>query len=93
MAYANQGSAGPQARSHYAFLIRTFWIGFLWCCVAGMIFGIGVPLSLILIGIPLLVLAKIMFGVGAVWYGLRCIVGVIYLAQGEPYPRPQAWLI
>ena len=51
------------------------------------------PLYFILIGIPLLILAKIMFALGAVWYGLRCVVGVIYLAQGEPYPRPYAPLV
>ncbi|MDB5463582.1 MAG: hypothetical protein JWP23_1971 [Phenylobacterium sp.] len=93
VAYANQASAGPLMRSHYTFLIRTFWIGLGWCILAGMVFAIGIPLSFILIGIPLLILAKIMFALGAVWYGLRCIVGVIYLAQGEPYPRPYALLI
>lgn len=93
VAYANQASAGPLMRSHYTFLIRTFWIGLVWMILAGMVLGIGIPLSFILIGIPLLILAKIMFALGAVWYGLRCIVGVIYLAQGEPYPRPYAALI
>lgn len=93
VAYANQASAGPLMRSHYTFLIRTFWIGLVWMILAGMVLGIGIPLSFILIGIPLLILAKIMFALGAVWYGLRCIVGVIYLAQGEPYPRPYALLI
>lgn len=93
VAYANQSTAGPQMRSHYTFLIRTFWIGLVWCLIAGVILGIGIPLSFILIGIPLLILAKLMFGLGAVWYGLRCVVGVIFLAQGEPYPRPQSLLI
>jgi uncharacterized membrane protein len=93
VAYANQGAAGPQMRTHYTFLIRTFWIGLVWCLIAGMTLGVGIPLSFILIGIPLLILAKVMFGLGAVWYGLRCIVGVIYLAQEEPYPRPHALII
>jgi uncharacterized membrane protein len=93
LAYANQNSAGPLMRSHYTFLIRTFWIGLVWCLIAGMVLGIGIPLSFILIGIPLLILAKVMFALGAVWYGLRCVVGVIYLAQGEPYPRPYALLV
>ncbi|MDB5426526.1 MAG: hypothetical protein JWR43_501 [Phenylobacterium sp.] len=93
VAYANQASAGPLMRSHYTFLIRTFWIGLVWMILSGMVLAIGIPLSFILIGIPLLILAKVMFALGAVWYGLRCIVGVIYLAQGEPYPRPYAALI
>ena len=93
LAYANQASAGPMMRSHYTFLIRTFWIGLVWCLIAGMVLAVGIPLSFILIGIPMLILAKAMFALGAVWYGLRCVVGVIYLAQGEPSPRPYAALI
>jgi uncharacterized membrane protein len=93
LAYSSQTTSGPLMRSHYTFLIRTFWIGLCWCVIAGLLVGIGIPLSFILIGIPLLILAKLMFGLGAVWYGVRCIVGVIFLAQGEPYPRPYAPVI
>jgi uncharacterized membrane protein len=93
LAYANQGSAGARARSHYTFLIRTFWLGLGWMAVSCMVFAVGVPLSFILIGIPLLILAKLMFGMGFVWYALRSIVGVIYLARDEAYPRPYAVLL
>ena len=93
LAYANRREASPRMGSHYAFLIRTFWIGLVWMLLSGMILGVGIPLSFILIGIPLLILAKLMFAVGAVWYGLRCVVGVIYLSRGEPYPRPYAFLV
>jgi uncharacterized membrane protein len=93
LAYASQASAGPEMRSHYTFLIRTFWIGLVWCVIAGMMFAVGIPLSFILIGIPLLILAKLMLALGAVWYGVRCITGVIFLAQGEPHPRPYTNLI
>ena len=93
LAYANRGEASPRMGSHHAFLIRTFWIGLVWMLLSGMILGVGIPLSFILIGIPLLILAKLMFAVGAVWYGLRCVVGVIYLSRGEAYPRPYAFLV
>lgn len=93
LAYSSQGPAGPQMRSHYTFLIRTFWTGFAWSFLWGCLFAISIPLSFILIGIPLLILSKMMLGLGVVWYGVRCIVGVILLAQGEAYPRPYSWLI
>ncbi|HEX2816711.1 MAG TPA: hypothetical protein VHN39_09960 [Phenylobacterium sp.] len=93
MALSNQGQAGPMARSHYTFLTRTFWMGFVWSFLWGCLFGISIPLSFILIGIPLLILSKLMLSLGVVWYGVRCIVGVVFLAQGEPYPRPYSWLI
>ena len=93
VAYSNQATAGPQMRSHNTFLIRTFWKGLVWSVVWAILFVIAIPLSFILIGIPLLILSKAMLGVGVVWYGVRCIVGVVFLAQGQPYPRPYAWLI
>ena len=93
LAYSNQAIAGPQMRTHYTFLIRTFWKAFVWSFLWGCLFLVSIPLSFILIGIPLLILSKIMLGVGIVWYGTRCIVGVIFLAQGEPYPRPYSWLV
>jgi uncharacterized membrane protein len=93
LAYSSQGLAGPLMRSHYTFLIRTFWIGLAWCVLWALLFAIAIPLSFILIGIPLLILSKLMLGLGVVWYGVRCIVGVIFLSNGEPYPRPYSWLI
>src|SRR4029453_19686459 len=92
IAHAQQAAAGLDMRTHYTFLIRTFWIGLAWMILAGMVFGVGIPLSLILIGIPLLLLAKAMWALGAVWYGVRCILGLVHLSRGEAYPRPYAVL-
>jgi len=93
VALASQGTAWPTMRSHFTFLVRTFWMGLAWCVLWGLLFALAIPLSLILIGIPLLILSKLALGLGVVWYGVRCIVGVIFLSQGEPYPRPYSWLI
>jgi uncharacterized membrane protein len=92
LAYANRGVSSDTAWSHYTFMIRTFWLGLVWMVLAGMVMAVGIPLSLILIGIPLLILAKLMFAVGAVWYGLRLVLGVVRLSRDEPYPRPYAVL-
>jgi uncharacterized membrane protein len=92
MAYAQRGLASEAAWTHYTFMIRTFWLGLVWMFLAGMLMGVGIPLSFILIGIPLVILAKLMFGLGAVWYGLRLVLGVVHLSRDEPYPRPYAVL-
>jgi uncharacterized membrane protein len=92
VAYSQQSVAREVMRTHYTFLIRTFWIGLAWCFAAGVVLAVGIPLSFILIGIPLLILAKAMFVIGAVWYGLRCVLGLVFLSRGEPYPRPYAVL-
>jgi uncharacterized membrane protein len=93
MAYVLKGGAGARGYSHYVFLIRTFWISLIWLGMAAALIIVGIPLSIILIGIPLLVLAKLVFAVAAIWYGVRCVVGLIAAAQDQPYGRPRAWLL
>ena len=96
IAYAQQGSAGPVMRTHYTFLIRTFWIGLVLAvvgAVAGAIlFAIGAVLTVVLIGFPIMALAGLVWAVAAVWFAIRCIVGLVYLSRGEAYPRPYAVL-
>jgi uncharacterized membrane protein len=96
IAYVQRSTAGPAMHSHYTFLIRTFWLGIVLAivsCIAGAILmAIGAVLTIVLIGFPIMALAGLLFGVAAVWFGLRCVMGLIYLSRGEAYPRPYALL-
>jgi uncharacterized membrane protein len=93
LAYANRDTPSAMLRSHYVFQIRSFWMFFGWALIAFAMIAIGLPLSILLVGIPAVVLgAAILCGL-SLFFGLRCVVGLIYLAQGRPYPRPQTWLI
>ena len=92
IAYAQRAAAGPAMQSHYTFLIRTFWIGLALMIAGGILFGVGALLSVILIGFPIMAIAGLVWGVTAVWFGLRCILGLVYLSRGEAYPRPYAVL-
>lgn len=92
IAYAQRDGAGPRMRTHYTFLIRTFWIGIAWCVIGALLFVVGVPLSFVLIGLPLVFVGWTIFALLGVWYAIRCVVGVIYLSRGEAYPRPYTWL-
>jgi uncharacterized membrane protein len=92
LAHAQQATAGPISHSHYTFLIRTFWLGLAWSIAWALVFAISIPFSFILIGIPFLLLAKLMLGVGAIWYGVRLVVGMVHLANDRPHPRPYAVL-
>ena len=93
IAYANRGGAGPRARSHYVFQIRTFWTAIAWWIIACVLLFWGIPLSLVLIGVPLLMVAWAIFALTHVWFALRCILGLVHLARGEAYPRPRTWLV
>ena len=93
LAYANRGGASAWARSHYTFLIRTCWLWLAWVAIGGLLLLIGAPLSLILVGLPIFALGWLIIGLVHAWFALRAIIGVIYLARDEPYPRPYAWLL
>jgi uncharacterized membrane protein len=93
MAYALKGGAGPIARTHYVFLIRTVWIALAWCLLAGVIMVIGLPLTLVLIGFLFLKLGLVIFALTGIWFVVRSVVGLIFASRGDPYPRPGAWLI
>ena len=62
------------------------WIGVALCVVGGI-------LSLILVGLPILAAGILIVCVVGVWFYVRCVVGLVYLAQDEAYPRPDAWLL
>jgi uncharacterized membrane protein len=79
MAYVARDTAPEWLRSHYTLQIRTFWIGLLYFAIAGV-------LCVVLIGFALL-------PVVAVWFIVRCALGLVRLSQRQPYPNPQSWMI
>lgn len=93
IAYVNRKDARAIPETHYTFLINTFWMTFGWCLIGGLLILFGFPLSFVLVGLPFLALGWAIVGLVGLWYAVRAIVGVIYLARGEAYPRPKTWLI
>jgi uncharacterized membrane protein len=79
MAYLSRDTAPEWLRSHYTFQIRTIWIGLLYCIVAGL-------LCFVLVGF-------LLFPVVAIWFIVRCALGLVRLSQREPYPNPYSWTI
>jgi uncharacterized membrane protein len=79
LAYVSRDTAPEWLKSHYTFQIRTFWIGLL-------LFAIAVPLCFIIIGIPMVLAA-------AVWFVVRCVLGLSRLTRAEPYPTPLSWVV
>jgi uncharacterized membrane protein len=93
LAYASIGAAGPKVWSHYVFLIRTFWTTVVWAVLGGMVVALGGLLAFLLIGFPIMGLGALIIGAAGLWFFIRTVVGVVYLAQDQAYPRPRAWLI
>jgi uncharacterized membrane protein len=93
LAYWARGRAGPAMATHHTFLIRTFWLWFVWLLIAFALIFWGGIFSLILVGLPFFGLGWLIFGLTHIWFALRAIVGVVYLAREEAYPRPRSWLL
>jgi uncharacterized membrane protein len=93
LAYAQQGGAGPAARSHYDFAIRTFWLGLVGFIAGAAVCVIGALLMVVLIGFPILLVGALMLAGAKLWYVVRCILGIAKAAQHEAYPRPDALMV
>ena len=81
LAYVWRGEArqAPWLESHYAYLIRTFWIGLIGT-VAGVI------LTMILIGIFVLLGTAVLVIV-------RSVMSLLAAQKREPMPNPGSWTI
>ena len=84
LAYVNRakvarGMGHPAAATHYTYAIRTFWIGLLYTVITGVLAVVGIGLVLL----PLV----------AVWFGVRCVRGLIVASRNEAIGDPDTWLI
>ncbi len=93
LAYVNRETAGPINASHYTFAVRTFWLSIWWFLIGLALFLVGLALAVLLIGIPMLIAGGTIMGAISVFFVVRCVVGLVYLLQGQAYPRPKAWLL
>lgn len=66
------------AASHFSYLIRTFWFGFVGSIIAGV-------LSVVLIGL-------LLFPLIAIWVGVRSVMSLIKAQKQEPMPDPKTLL-
>ena len=97
MAYMLRREASELALSHYVFLARTFWIGLMWSLIAGAAAMIGLFLVFTIVGLPLafvlFIFAKIAIVLALIWYGARCVLGLIAALDDRSYGAPRSWLI
>lgn len=68
--------------SHFAFHIRSFWIGVVWTVIA--VIGMIVTLGL---------LAWVLFPLVSIWFLVRTIKALVAAQHERPIPNPETWLV
>ncbi len=94
MAYVSKRDAPEWLRTHYAFVIHTFWVGVLGLAVSLITAGIVMKITYAAYGL--------WAGAGAggivwllvlVWWILRCVRGLDQLRKDKPIPHPRDWAL
>lgn len=94
LAYVSRDRVADWRHSHYEFAIRTFWLGLAASVGAGFMILAGIPLLLLFgLGVIPMVVGGLLFGVIGIWFAVRCIAGLVYVLNGQPYPRPYSLFI
>ena len=79
VAYAGRGSAEGVARQHIEAQIRLFWSVFWWTIGLWVLVGVGALLSVILIGVPILLVALLLLLLLHVWFTVKSVICLINL--------------
>lgn len=79
VAYAGRGSAEGVARQHIEAQIRLFWSVFWWTIGLWIAVGVGVLLSVVLIGVPILLVALLLLLLLHIWFTVKSVLCLINL--------------
>lgn len=86
IALLGRDGAGPLARAHLDDQVRIWWIAFWWGAALLVMCGIGILLTVILIGIPILWLAGLIALIVMIWFTVKGLLGLLKLLDMRP-PR------
>ena len=94
LAYMGRSTAPAWAATHYEFQIRTFWLTLLGAAALVAFAILAVPMVLVLlVGLAMLLLVGPLFVALGIWYGVRCVVGLVRALDSRPYPNPHALMV
>jgi uncharacterized membrane protein len=85
LAYMLRGRAADWVRTHYDHQIKVFWTTLWWTIGFGVLWVIGLVLSLVLIGLAVLWAIGIAAVILAIWFHLVSALGLLRLLQDKPY--------
>ena len=84
VSYVSRGSATGVPRHHIEAQIRLFWSVFWWTVAAWVGIAVSAVASVVLIGIPFLLLFLLIWFLLSVWFTVKSVLGLIQLLQDKP---------
>lgn len=84
VAYAARGSATGLPRQHIEAQIALFWSVFWWTIALWVLIAISMFASIILIGIPFLLLFGALWFLLSIWFTVKSILGLVNLMSDKP---------
>ena len=84
VSYVSRGSATGVPRQHIEAQIRLFWSVFWWTVAAWVGIAVSAVASIVLIGIPFLLLFLLIWFLLSVWFTVKSVLGLIQLLQDRP---------
>ena len=84
VAYVTRGTATGVARQHIDAQIALFWSVFWWTIAAWVGIVISALASLVLIGIPFLLLFLLAWFLLSVWFTIKSVIGLLNLLNDKP---------
>lgn len=84
VAYVGRAEATGAARTHIEDQIRTWWTAFWWTAAIWIVGAIGMILTVVIIGIPIVMLAAFASFILLVWFTVKSFFGLLALLDGRP---------
>lgn len=84
VSYVTRGTATGVARQHIDAQIALFWSVFWWTIAAWVGIAVSAVASVVLIGIPFLLLFLLAWFLLSVWFTIKSVIGLLNLLNDKP---------
>ena len=84
VSYVSRGTATGVVRQHINAQIALFWSVFWWTIAAWVGIFVSALASLVLIGIPFLLLFLLLWFLLSVWFTIKSVIGLLNLLNDKP---------
>lgn len=84
VSYVTRGTATGVARQHIDAQIALFWSVFWWTIAAWVGIAVSAVASVVLIGIPFLLLFLLAWFLLSVWFTIKSVIGLLNLLNNKP---------